>query len=66
MMWWVIGIIGFLLLLVVGKLTGWLLRGVELVLSALLEGVGSTLGCLIGILIALVCLSVLLQLLIGL
>ena len=54
------------MLFVVGKLTGWLLRGVNLVLSALLEGVGSTLGCLIGILIALVCLSVLLQLLIGL
>ena len=66
-MWWLIlGIAGFVLLFVVGKLTGWLLRGVNLVLSAVLEGVGSTLGCLIGILIALVCLSVVLLLLIGL
>ena len=66
-MWWLILVIaGFVLLLVVGKLTDWLLRGVELLLSGLLEGVGSTLGCLIGILIALLCISFILRLLIGL
>lgn len=66
MLWLILGIVGFVLLLVVGKLTGWLLRGVELLLWGVLEGVGSTFGCLIGIIISLICLCVILKLLIGL
>ena len=63
-MWWLIlGIVGFVLLLVVVGLTGWLLRGVEWVLAWLLQGVGNTVGCVVRILIFLFSLYVIMQLL---
>ena len=66
-MWWLIlGIIGFVLLLVVGGLTGWLLRGIEWVFAWLFQGVGNAVGCVVRILIFLFSLYVILRLLIEL
>ena len=66
-MWWLIlGIACLVLLLVAGGLFGWLMRGVEMVLSFLFEGWNNLFGCLLKLILFPICIYVLVQVVIGL